>query len=113
VWSILPVRNPLPRGLNGTRPIPSFSSMSPLQRCLGHLADVRRMAVETGLFAVLELEAALGRNGDLLMHGRQRFADQFFVDEGSVHLGRIEKRHAAFKGRPNDRHPSSRVAAGR
>ena len=40
-----------------------------------------------------------------IAHGRQRFADQLFVGEWSVHFGRIEERHAAVKCRPDDGEP--------
>ena len=58
--------------------------LEPLQRRLGDLADVRGPAVQTRLLAVLELEAELGRDDDLIAHGRQRFADQLFVRERPV-----------------------------
>ncbi len=77
--------------------------LEPLQRRVGHLADVRRPAVQPGLLAILELEAELRRDHDLIAHRRERFADELFVRERTVHFGRVEERDAAVDGRADDR----------
>ena len=80
----------------------------PLQRRLGDLADVRGPAVQAGLLAVLELEAELRRDDDLIANRRERFADELFVRERPVHFGGVEERDAAVDGRADDaRCPSS------
>ena len=177
--SIVPVRNPLPSGLNGTKPMPSSSSagrtsssgsrhhseyslcsavdrldgvraadrlharfgqaevldlafadqvlhragdvldrhvgidavlieeidavgLEPLQRRVGHLADVRGPAVEAGLLSVLEPEPELGRDHHLVANRSERFADELFVRERPVHLGGVEERDAAVDRRADD-----------
>ena len=76
--------------------------LEPLQRRLGHLANVRRPAVQPHQLAVVELEAELGGDHDLVAHGTERLADHLFVRERSVDFGRVEKRHPALEGRADD-----------
>jgi hypothetical protein len=74
----------------------------PLQRGIGDLADMRRPAVEAGLFPVLDPEAELGRDDDLIAHGSERLAYQLFVDERPVNLSRVEEGDAVADGLPDD-----------
>ena len=70
------------------------------ERCLGHLPDARRAAVErsTALAPGTEVEAELGRNHDLASERRQRVADQGLVGERPVYLGGVEEADAALHG---------------
>ena len=77
--------------------------LEPLQRGFGHLADVLRPAVEAGLLAVLELEAELRRDDDLIANRPERFADELFVRERAVGFGRVEERDARVDGRADER----------
>jgi hypothetical protein len=74
-----------------------------LQRCLSHIANVRRTAIEACLLAVLELEPEFRRNHHLVANRPERLADQLFVRQWSVRFGRIEERHATVECRPKDR----------
>ena len=76
--------------------------LEPLQRRLRHLANVRRPAVQSSRLAVVELEAELGGDHNLIAHWTKRLADQFFVRERSVGFGRVEERDAALEGRADD-----------
>ena len=76
--------------------------LEPLQRRLRHLTNVRRPAVQPSLLAVVELEAELGGDHDLVAHWTKRLADQLFVRERSVGFGRVEERDAALEGRADD-----------
>jgi hypothetical protein len=85
----------------------------PLQRRLGHLADVRWTAIEAGLLSVLELEAELGRDHHPIANRLERFADQRLIHERPVRFGRVEERDASVDGRADeaDRIISSRSRA--
>src|SRR5580658_4218459 len=48
-------------------------------------------------------KSVFGGDHHLVANRGQRFADEFFVGERAVHFRRIEKRHAAFHGGPNQR----------
>jgi hypothetical protein len=50
-----------------------------------------------------ELEPELGRDDDAPPEGRQGLADQLLVREGTVGLGGVEERDAAFDGGPEER----------
>ncbi len=65
---------------------------------MGRLAvDQRQPRPAAGVAA----EAELGGDDHPVADGGQRFADQLFVDERAVDLGRVEERHAAFDGGMN------------
>ena len=66
-----------------------------LQRRVGDGANLRRMAVEPRHLAVLDVEAELGGDRDLIADGLERFADDILIGIRAVHFGRIEERHAA------------------
>ena len=68
--------------------------LEPLQRCLGHVADVGGPAVEARLLAVLELEAELRGDDDLIANRSERLSDEFFVRERPVRFCGVEERHA-------------------
>ena len=53
--------------------------------------------------AVLEVEAELGRDHDLVADGRERFADELLVRERTVDLGGVEERDAALDGGADQR----------
>ena len=76
--------------------------LEPLQRGIGHRADVGWPAVETCLLAVLELEAELRRNHDMIANRSERFADELFVRERPVRFGRVEECDASVNGGAND-----------
>src|SRR5579872_6221175 len=70
----------------------------PLERCLGDLLDMFRPAIEPRLLARgrIEPETELRGYRHTFAHGSERFADQLFVGERTVHFGGIEERHAEF-----------------
>jgi len=77
-------------------------NLEPLQRSLRHCANVFRPAVQP-IRRNRILEAELGRNHHILAERRHRFADNFFVYEWTVRLGRVEEGHAALECRANQR----------
>jgi hypothetical protein len=79
-----------------------------LQGHLGDLADVRRPAVQTSLFAAFELEPELRRDHHLITNWSERFADELFVRERSVRFGGIEERDATSTAARMIAMPSSR-----
>ena len=56
---------------------------------IGPAVEPRRRGFK--IDARLDVKPELGRNDDLLSNGRQRFADELFVGERPVDLGRVEK----------------------
>ncbi len=75
------------------------ADIQPLQRGFHGLLDVLGAAVQTlgmRVCGVVELEAELGGDDDLIAKRREGFADEFFVDEWAVDLSCVEKRDAAF-----------------
>src|SRR5687767_10239712 len=75
----------------------------PLERGLSDLLDMLWPTVQPSLFAGLrvELEAELRCNHHLTTHGSESFSHEFFVGEGTVHLGGVEECDAAFDRRPD------------
>ena len=71
------------------------------QRRLRDLADVRGAAVEACLLPVLDLEAELRGDDDLIANRGECFADNVFVRKRAVHFRRVEEGHAAVDGRPD------------
>jgi hypothetical protein len=60
-------------------------------------ADVLGIAGQSGLAALLvEREAELGGDDDLVAHGREGFADEFLVAIGAVDLGGVEEGDSAI-----------------
>src|SRR5690242_1345787 len=59
-----------------------------------------RPAVESRLLAgfSIQLEPEFGRDHNLLTKWSQGIANQFFVNERPIYLGRIEERHTEFHG---------------
>src|ERR1051326_395877 len=49
------------------------------------------------------MKAEFGGDDDLLTNRDKRFAHEFFVGEGSIDLGRVEKGHASVHGGPHER----------
>ncbi len=83
-----------------------------LQRAVDRLANAFRPAVGAGGAAIgPKGEAELGGNDDLVAPTRDGLADEFFVLERPVDLGRVEKVHAQFDGFMNDRDGFGLVAA--
>src|SRR6266567_6212359 len=75
-----------------------------LQRSIGYLLDVFRPAVQAGTPSVLiDFEAKLCSDDDLVAKRLESFADKFFIRVGAIDLGRIEERHTAFNGATNKR----------
>ena len=60
-------------------------------------------AVEAGHLAVFNQESELCRDGDRIPHGRKRFANDLFIRERAVDLGRVEERDAAVDRLADDR----------
>jgi hypothetical protein len=80
--------------------------LEPPERGLGNLSNVGRATVDAGhLFALLDFEAELGREDDLVPDRRQGFADQLFVRERTVDFGGVEEGDSCVHGRPEDRDP--------
>ena len=77
--------------------------LEPFQLCLNHFADVRGMAVEAGLLAVLELESEFRGDDDAIANRRERLADEIFVRERPVGFGRVEERDAGIDSGADDR----------
>jgi hypothetical protein len=68
----------------------------PAQRAIDGVADVVGVAGQPGLAAlVVEREAELGGDDDLVAHGGEGFADKLLVDERAVDLGGVEEGDAA------------------
>src|SRR2546430_2824587 len=102
--SIVPVRKPLPRGLNGTNPIPSSSSVgSNSSSGRLHHSDALGPAVLHLLPAGITSDPELGGDHHLSAHWRQRLAHELFVGVRTVNFGGIEERDAAFNGRTDER----------
>src|SRR5436190_536820 len=102
--SIVPVRKPLPRGLNGTNPMPSSSRVgSSSSSGLLHHREYALGPAVLHLLSVLDFDAELGGNHDLSAHGRQRLADELFVGVWTVNFRGIEERDAALDGRADER----------
>ena len=76
----------------------------PPQRPVDGGADVLGSAVHAaGLRAVLvEVEAELGGDDDLVAHRLERLADELLVVERAVDLGGVEERDAAVDGRAHE-----------
>lgn len=77
--------------------------LEPLERGFGDLLDVRRPAAEAALFTSrrINVEAEFGGDNHLVAKGRERFADQFLVDERTIDFGGVEESDAALN-RPAD-----------
>jgi hypothetical protein len=71
------------------------------QRGFGHLADVRRPAVEAALPVGFERERELGGDHDLVAEWSERVADELLVGEGTVGFGGVEEGDAAVDRRPD------------
>ena len=63
------------------------------------------MAVETCHLAVLDVEAELGGDRDLIADGLERLADDIFIRVWAIHFGRIEERHTGVDRCADDRDP--------
>ena len=77
--------------------------LEPLERALDSLPDVLGSAVQAPLMLVrVDVEAELGRDDDLLADRGERFADELFVREWAVDLGRVEEGDAALDRRSDE-----------
>src|SRR5579864_2604256 len=63
------------------------------------------MAVETRHLAVLDVEAELGGDRDLIADRLERLTDDILIGVRAVHFGRIEERHAGVDRGADDRDP--------
>src|SRR6478735_882533 len=63
------------------------------------------MAVEPGHLAVLDPEAELGGDHDLITDRLERFPDDILIGIWAVHFGRIEERHTGVSRGADDRDP--------
>ena len=71
----------------------------PAQRAVDRLADVLGSAGQPGLATLLvEREAELRGDDDLVAHGREGLADELLVDVRAVDLGGVEERDPAVDG---------------
>jgi hypothetical protein len=77
--------------------------LEPLQRSLGHLSDVLRPAVETGLPAPFDPEAELRRDDHPIADRRERFTDDLLVGVWAVDFRGVEEGDAVVNGGPDDR----------
>jgi hypothetical protein len=66
----------------------------PAERCLGHLLHVLGATVQPVSVSPIDAEAELGGDHDLVAPPLQRAAEQLFVGERTVDLGRIEQGNA-------------------
>ena len=73
---------------------------------------MRRAAVETGLLPVLDLEAELRRDDDLIAHRRQRFADDSSFVKGPYTSAVSKKVTPPSNRRPDDGQAVFALAAG-
>ena len=75
-----------------------------LERPFRHAPDVLRRAVERAArYRVLEFETELRRDDNLITERFECFTNQILVRKRPVHLRGVEKRDAAFDGRPHQR----------
>src|SRR6185295_3288797 len=63
------------------------------------------MTVEPRHFAVLDVEAELGGDRDLIADRLERFTNDILVGIWAVHFGRIEERHTGIDRGADDRDP--------
>jgi hypothetical protein len=72
-----------------------------LERGLGDLCDMLRAAIHapTGI----QFESELGGDYHLVTEGRESFAHELFVREGTIDFSRIEKGHPSFDCGPQKR----------
>ena len=68
-----------------------MSTPQPAQRLVGDPSDPFGGAVESHRFAVLDPPAELGRHHHLVPHRGECLTDEFLVDEGAIHLRRVEE----------------------
>lgn len=61
---------------------------------------------------LVDVLAELGGDGNLVAHGRERLADQNFVREGTIRLGRVEVGDPSLECGADDLDPSCRSVAG-
>ncbi len=77
----------------------------PLQRRLAGLPHVVGMPADAEALAVRAAPVAeLRRDDDPIAAPVDRAADELLVDEGAVHVGRVEQRHAEVDGATDRRH---------
>ncbi len=74
-----------------------------LERSLGDLSDMLRLAVHATLSTVrIKFESELGCNDDLFTEWREGFAHDFFVFVRTVGFCGVEERDAILDGRPDE-----------
>src|SRR5579872_167860 len=78
--------------------------LEPLKRGLCDLFNALGPAVKTiaALPLRVNIESKLSGDDHLFSERRKRLTHELFVNERPVDLGRVEKRYAAFYGRPNE-----------
>src|ERR1051326_9249983 len=69
-----------------------------LERGVGNFFYVLRTTIKPSLLAIHNVESELGRNRHLLAQWSNRFADEFFIREGSINFSRVEEGDAALHG---------------
>lgn len=79
------------------------SSFQTLQRRFGNFLDAFGSAVQSGLFAIIDLEADFCGDLQLITEGNERFANEFFIRVRAIKLRCIEECEATLHGSANDR----------
>jgi len=79
----------------------------PPERCLHHVADAFRPAVQHArlLLPVFVAESELGGDHDPVTDGGEGFANQLLIGEGTVNLSRVEKGYALIDSRADKTDP--------
>src|SRR5690242_11170636 len=67
-----------------------------LERCFGDFLDMLRAAVQTGLFAVFDVESEFGCDDDIFAEWRERLSNKLFVRIRPIHFCAIEERDSSF-----------------
>src|SRR5665213_1885820 len=74
----------------------NYVRLQALERCVGDGFHVLRPAVKSfdGTVVRTDVESELCSDADLIPYGRQCLGEQYLICKGTIHLGRIEKRHS-------------------
>ena len=71
------------------------------ERSLGDLLDVLRPAIEAALATGLDVKSEFRSDHHLLAERSEGFTDEFFIREGTVDFGSVEKGNTPFDGLSN------------